>query len=133
MTSDQDLYNELAYYTLSHGDASFIHQNLVDAYTAQHADEFTKPIAVVFALGRSLPVSGKELQRPPGATNSCAAGAPAQAVAAIASPFWIERRNHRLSSRGCGARASPRRNDPQVVRVGVADLGAKPSPDSGLT
>jgi Family of unknown function (DUF5946) len=50
MPSDQDLYNELAYYTLSHGDPSFIHQNIVDAYTAQHADEQTKPIAVAFAL-----------------------------------------------------------------------------------
>ena len=49
-TSNQDLYDELAYYTLSHGDPSFIHQNVVDAFTAQHADEHSKPIAVVFAL-----------------------------------------------------------------------------------
>ncbi|HEY6250932.1 MAG TPA: DUF5946 family protein [Candidatus Angelobacter sp.] len=50
MSADQDQYNELAYYTLSHGDLSFIHQNVVDAFTAQHADENTKPIGVVFAL-----------------------------------------------------------------------------------
>lgn len=50
MPSDQDLFNELAYYTLSHRDPSFIHQNIVDAYTAQRADDHTKPIAVVFAL-----------------------------------------------------------------------------------
>lgn len=50
MASDEDLYNELAYYTLSHSDPSFIHQHAVDAYTAQHADENTKPIGAVFAL-----------------------------------------------------------------------------------
>jgi len=33
-----------------HPDPSFIHQHLVDAYTAQHADEHTKPIALAFAL-----------------------------------------------------------------------------------
>lgn len=50
MASDKDLRNELAFYTLSHGDPSFIHQHAVDAYTAQHADENTKPIGTVFAL-----------------------------------------------------------------------------------
>lgn len=45
-----DLYNELAYYTLSHPDPAFIHQLVVDAYGAQHADESTKPIALVFSL-----------------------------------------------------------------------------------
>lgn len=50
MPADQDLYNELAYYTLAHGDPAFIHQHVVDAFTAQHADENSKPIAVVFAL-----------------------------------------------------------------------------------
>jgi len=53
MTSEnpeQELYNELAYYTLAHGDPSFIHQLVVDAFTAQHADENTKPIAITFAL-----------------------------------------------------------------------------------
>src|SRR6516165_5849131 len=50
MSSDQDLFNELTYYTLSHRDPRFIHQHVVDAYAAQHADEQTKPIAVVFSL-----------------------------------------------------------------------------------
>ena len=50
MPSDQDLFNDLTYYTLSHGDPSFIHQHAVDAYAAQHADEQTKPINVVFSL-----------------------------------------------------------------------------------
>jgi len=50
MTSDQDLYLELSYYTLAHPNPSFIHQHIVDAYAAQHAEETGKPIAVVFAL-----------------------------------------------------------------------------------
>ncbi len=50
ITADQDLYHELSYYTLAHPDPSFIHQHIVDAYAAQHADETTKPIAVVFGL-----------------------------------------------------------------------------------
>jgi hypothetical protein len=50
MPTDQDLFHELSFYTLSHGDPAFIHQNSVDVFTAQHADESTKPIAVVFAL-----------------------------------------------------------------------------------
>jgi hypothetical protein len=50
MTSEQDLYNELAFYTLAHRDPAFIHQNIVDAFAAQHADEDSKPICLVFAL-----------------------------------------------------------------------------------
>jgi shikimate kinase len=46
----EDLYNELAYYTLAHPDPVFIHQLVVDAYAAQNADESTKPISIVFAL-----------------------------------------------------------------------------------
>ena len=65
---NDDLYNELACYTLAHPDPAFIHQLLVDAYTAQHADETTKPIAIVFALiGLYLHLekgySGKQVQR----------------------------------------------------------------------
>lgn len=48
---EQQLYNQLAFYTLSHPDKRyFIHQLVVDAFTAQHADEQTKPIAITFAL-----------------------------------------------------------------------------------
>jgi hypothetical protein len=50
MKTDQDLYNELAFYTLAHPDPAFIHQNVVDAYAAQHANESSKPIYIVFAL-----------------------------------------------------------------------------------
>src|ERR1041385_3029257 len=68
LKSDQELYDELACYTLAHGDPSFIHQYIVDAYAAQHPDEKTKPIGLAFALvGLYLHVernySGKEVQR----------------------------------------------------------------------
>lgn len=61
-------YNQLAYYTLAHPDPAFIHQLVVDAHTAQIADERTKPIAVVFALiGLYLHLekgyTGKQVQR----------------------------------------------------------------------
>lgn len=42
--------NQLTAYTLSLGDDNFIHQHVVDAYTAQTATEDSKLIAVVFAL-----------------------------------------------------------------------------------
>ena len=45
-----DLYHELICYTLAHGDPSFIHQHVVDAFAAQCADECSKPNAVTFAL-----------------------------------------------------------------------------------
>jgi hypothetical protein len=48
--SSQEMYDELSLYTLAHKDSSFIHQNIVDAYAAQTADENTKPIKVAFAL-----------------------------------------------------------------------------------
>jgi Family of unknown function (DUF5946) len=48
--TDEELYHELAYYTLSHPDPSFIHQHVVDAYAAQHASDQTKAIQLVFAL-----------------------------------------------------------------------------------
>jgi hypothetical protein len=68
MNVDRQEYHELSYYTLSHPDPSFIHQHIVDAFTAQSADEETKPIAVAFALiGLYLHVeedrSGKDVQR----------------------------------------------------------------------
>lgn len=66
--SEQDAYNELQCYTLAHRDPAFIHQHVVDAFTAQHADEGTKPIALTFALvGLCLHVenrySGRDVQR----------------------------------------------------------------------
>jgi hypothetical protein len=66
--SEQDAYNELQCYTLAHRDPAFIHQHVVDAFTAQHANEETKPIALTFALvGLCLHVekrlSGRDVQR----------------------------------------------------------------------
>ena len=46
----QEQFYELSYYTLAHPDPAFIHQHIVDAFTAQTADEDTKPIAVAFSL-----------------------------------------------------------------------------------
>jgi hypothetical protein len=68
MPSDTELYNELACYTLARRDPGFIHQHVVDAFTAQHADESTKPIAITFALaGLYLRVEkgfdGRQVQR----------------------------------------------------------------------
>ena len=66
--ADEDLYNEMAYYTLAHPSPSFLHQHVVDAFAAQHADETTKPIAIAFALiGLYLflekDFSGRQVQR----------------------------------------------------------------------
>ncbi|HET6891268.1 MAG TPA: DUF5946 family protein [Pyrinomonadaceae bacterium] len=68
ITSKQDAYDELCCYTLSHGDPSFIHQHVVDAFMAQNASDQTKPIGLTFALiGLYLHVekhfSGKAVQR----------------------------------------------------------------------
>jgi hypothetical protein len=46
----ESLYHELMFYTLAHPSPAFLHQHAVDAYTAQHADATTKPIAITFAL-----------------------------------------------------------------------------------
>lgn len=66
--SEGNAYDELQSYTLAHGDRTFIHQHVVDAWAAQHADERTKPIALTFALvGLYLHVekgfSGRQVQR----------------------------------------------------------------------
>lgn len=50
MPSDQELFDELSFYTLAHGDPAFIHENSADAFRAQHVDPTTKPMAVVFAV-----------------------------------------------------------------------------------
>jgi hypothetical protein len=68
MTSEQEAYDALCAYTLTHGDPTFIHQHVVDAFAAQHADERSKPISVTFALvGLYLLIekqfSGMQVQR----------------------------------------------------------------------
>ena len=65
---EQQAYDELQCYTIEHGGPGFIHQHVVDAWAAQHADEQTKPIGLAFALvGLCLHVergfSGREVQR----------------------------------------------------------------------
>ena len=66
--SESDAYDELRGYTLGLRDERFLHQHVVDAWMAQHADERTKPIGLTFALvGLSLHVqrgfSGRQVQR----------------------------------------------------------------------
>ncbi len=48
--SEPQAYEELQFYTLSLGDATFIHQHVVDARRAQLADASTKPLGLAFAL-----------------------------------------------------------------------------------
>ena len=38
LTDPKEQFHELSFYTLAHRDPTFIHQHIVDAYTAQHAD-----------------------------------------------------------------------------------------------
>lgn len=68
MQSELDAYHELSAYTLTHGDLTFIHQHVVDAWAAQHAVEGGKPIGLTFALaGLYLHLekgfSGRQVQR----------------------------------------------------------------------
>src|SRR5258706_2318815 len=50
MRSEEEAFDELCGYTLAHGDPSFIHQYVVDAFAVQRADERTKPIKITFGL-----------------------------------------------------------------------------------
>jgi hypothetical protein len=66
--ADRAAYDQLAAYTLAHGDPAFIHQHVVDAFGAQHATAESKPIGVAFALiGLYLhlerDMTGREVQR----------------------------------------------------------------------
>ena len=68
MPSEQELFDELSFYTLAHGDPAFLHENSADAWRAQHVDETTKPMAVIFAvMGLYLYLekgfTGKQVQR----------------------------------------------------------------------
>ena len=67
MNREKDAYNDLCSYALTRNDATFIHQHVVDAYTAQQADCKSNPIAIAFALvGLYLLVernwSGRQIQ-----------------------------------------------------------------------
>ncbi len=66
--TEQDAYNELQAYTLAHRGPAFIHQHVVDTWSAQHANEHSKAIGVTFAPeGLFLNVekgwSGRQVQR----------------------------------------------------------------------
>ncbi len=68
VASEQQACDGLQCYTLEHGGSGFIHQHVVDAWAAQHADEQNKPIGLTFALvGLYLHVergfSGRQVQR----------------------------------------------------------------------
>ena len=65
---EQNAYHELMAWTLSLREGGFIHQEVVDAWAAQHATEESTPISVVFALiGLYLHLekgfSGRQVQR----------------------------------------------------------------------
>lgn len=68
MSAAEADYHELCAYTLTRGDAAFVHQHVVDAWAAQQATANSKPIGVFFALmGLYLHVehgwTGKAVQR----------------------------------------------------------------------
>ena len=68
VAAERHAHEALQCYTLAHGSAAFIHQHVVDAWTAQHATAETKPIALTFALvGLYLHVdrgwTGRQVQR----------------------------------------------------------------------
>ena len=69
MTTESKLFEELSFYTLSHSDSDyFIHQLIVDAFTAQTADKDTKKISLFFSLvGLYLLIekdyTGKQIQQ----------------------------------------------------------------------
>jgi hypothetical protein len=48
--TETDAHNELQAYTLSHGNVAFIHQHVVDAWGAQHAQPSDKPLRLFFSL-----------------------------------------------------------------------------------
>lgn len=67
MSNELNTCEELYYYTLAHGDPSFIHQHAVDAISAQNHNASDKPIKLTFALvGLYLHVekqfTGKQVQ-----------------------------------------------------------------------
>ena len=48
--AEQEAYDELSAYSLMRGDATFVHQHVVDAIAVQYSDEHTKPIKLTFGL-----------------------------------------------------------------------------------
>jgi hypothetical protein len=50
MATEQEEYDQLAFYTLAHPEPNFIHQNALDSFAAQRATADDKPIKITFAL-----------------------------------------------------------------------------------
>lgn len=50
MTNEVQAHDDVTAYTLSLGDDAFVHQHVVDAWTAQHAESTTPPTRLFFAL-----------------------------------------------------------------------------------
>jgi hypothetical protein len=48
--AEQQAYDELSAYSLMRGDATFMHQHVVDAFAVQYSDEQTKPMKLTFSL-----------------------------------------------------------------------------------
>ena len=102
MAVDRAAYDELASYTLAHGDPAFIHQHVVDAFAAQHATDDSKPIGVAFALiGLYLHVElvarvGRSSRR------TCASGASDGNGRPSTSPDARRDHDRRRAQRGAG-------------------------------
>ncbi|WP_308637242.1 DUF5946 family protein [Paenibacillus silvisoli] len=63
-----ELFNQLSYYTIAHGQPEFIHQLALDSYGAQHSGGTARPITTAFSLiGLYLVVehgfTGKQVQQ----------------------------------------------------------------------
>jgi Family of unknown function (DUF5946) len=50
MSADQEAFQELCFYTLSHVGDEFLHQHAVDAFAVQTATTASKPISLIFGL-----------------------------------------------------------------------------------
>jgi hypothetical protein len=118
--SEQEQYDELAYYTLAHPDPGFIHQNIVDAFAAQTASEADKPIKIAFALV-GLYLCVVKGRRPPGSVGAHAFGKISERLAAFCTACG-SRRHPRGRRDRRGTRRGKGRHDPPVVRVGMGDV-----------
>ncbi len=121
--SDQELFDELSFYTLAHDDPAFIHENSADAYRAQHIDHATKPIAVVFAVvGLYLYLekgfTGRQVQRAHMRMAKHRKTWPRLPLPASQASITVA--DVLATPPGAGSRP----HDPPVVPVGLANLAA---------
>lgn len=123
---EQERYDELRSYTLAHADPAFVHQYVVDAWAAQHADASKKPITVAFALaGLCLHLEqgyhGREVQN-----AHMRLAQRKQAWPTFALPEG-PRRRHRGQRAGRAPRSGARPCDRPLGGFSVASLERKPS------